>query len=493
MISKHIPVLQIVIPLMAAPLTSLLRKSGVAWFFALLVTVVSFAMSGMLLAHVSTVGPIDYYIGDWLAPWGIQYRVDLINAYVLQIVTGIALLVLLFAPHSVEREIPEEQHYLFYTAFLLSMTGLLGITITGDAFNIFVFLEIASLSSYTLISLGKTRKALTSSFQYLAMGTIGGTFILIGIGLLYMKTGSLNIADISHILKTHHLYSSRTILASFAFVVVGISIKLAFFPLHFWLPNAYAYAPSVVTAFIASTATKVSFYMMLRFLFSIYTIAFVKRLQLDVILLPLALAAILVASAVAMYQKNVKRLLAFSSVAQIGYMVLGLSFLTVDGLAAGILHLFNHALMKGALFLAMGAIFYRIGSAHLDDMRGIGKQMPWTMLAFSLGGLSLIGVPLTAGFVSKWNLLMAAMKLHLWVVALLILVASLLAVVYVWKVVEVAYFQDPPKGRVVQEAPLSMLAPLWILIAANIYFGISTQLTVGVATRAAKMLLGVTP
>jgi len=141
----------------------------------------------------------------------------------------------------------------------------------------------------------------------------------------------------------------------------------------------------------------------------------------------------------------------------------------------------------------MGSVFYRIGSAHLDDMRGIGKQMPWTMLAFSLGGLSLIGVPLTVGFVSKWNLLIAAMKLHLWPVALLILVASLLAVIYIWRVIEVAYFKEPPKGRVIKEAPISMLAPIWILIAANIYFGISTQLTVGIATRAAKMLLGVSP
>ena len=494
-VQKHLLILQIIVPLLGAPLCTMFRKKT-AWLFATLVSWVTFALSCTVLYRVmhlpKGVHSISYRIGNWDPNIGIVYKVDPINAFVLLIVTAIAAVVLPFAYHSVQDEIAEEKHHLFYAGILLCLTGLLGITITGDAFNVFVFLEISSLSSYALISMGRSRRALTAAFQYLVMGTIGGTFILIGIGMLYMVTGTLNMAEMASILAQKS--APRTELVGFAFLTVGISIKLAFFPLHFWLPNAYTYAPSVITAFLAATATKVSFYLFLRFFFTIFGAPFViEKMQINMVLLPLSLLAIFVASTVAIYQNNVKRLLAYSSIAQIGYMVLGLSFFSVRGLGAGIVHLFNHALMKGALFLALGAMFYRIGSVHIDDLRGIGKRMPVTTFAFVMGGLSLIGVPLTVGFVSKWNLLAAALEKGLWPVAALILLSSLLAVIYVWRVVEVAYFREPLKEMEVKEAPLSMLVPTWLLIAASVYFGVSTSITVGVAEKAAKLLLGVTP
>jgi multicomponent Na+:H+ antiporter subunit D len=285
---------------------------------------------------------------------------------------------------------------------------------------------------------------------------------------------------------------TRTIPVAFAFLAVGISLKLALFPLHLWLPNAYAHAPSTVTAFIASTATKVAVYLLLRVFFTIFGAEFsFEVMQLDRILMPLALVAIISMSITAIYQGNVKRLLAYSSVAQIGYMVLGISLVSVFGVAAGILHLFNHALIKGSLFMTMGCVMYSVGSVRLNDMAGLGKSMPFTMAAFVVGGLSLIGVPLTVGFISKWYLVQAALEQGLWPVAVLVLLGSLLAVVYVWKVVEVAYFRDPPEGRTVREAPLSLLIPTWILVLANLYFGIDAKLTSGVAIQAARMLLGV--
>jgi multicomponent Na+:H+ antiporter subunit D len=207
----------------------------------------------------------------------------------------------------------------------------------------------------------------------------------------------------------------------------------------------------------------------------------------------LALLAIFAGSLVAIFQDNVKRLLAYSSVAQIGYMILGISFATQTGLLAAILHLFNHAMMKGGLFLALAAVFYSTGGTSIANFRGLGKTMPWTMMAIVLGGLSLIGVPLTVGFVSKWYLVLAALEQGMWPVALLVLLASLLAVVYVWKLVEAAYFQSPREGVVVKEAPLSLLIPTWILIGASLYFGINTDLTVGAAEAAASSLLGIQP
>ena len=225
--------------------------------------------------------------------------------------------------------------------------------ITGDAFNLFVFLEISSLSSYVLISLGKDRRALTAAYQYLIMGSIGATFFVIGVGLLYMMTGTLNMADLAA--RLPKVLHTRTVLAAFGFLTVGIGLKLAMFPLHLWLPNAYTYAPSVVTVFLAATATKVAVYVFVRFFFTIFGMPFVfDTLPVGTILLTLGLAGVLGASTVAIFQTNVKRLLAYSSVAQIGYMLLGIGMASVTGLTAGILHLFNHAIMKGGLIYGDG-------------------------------------------------------------------------------------------------------------------------------------------
>lgn len=280
-------------------------------------------------------------------------------------------------------------------------------------------------------------------------------------------------------------------LVAFGFLTVGIGIKMALFPLHLWLPNAYTYAPSVVTAFLAGTATKVSVYVLLRFMLTVFGIDFsFGSMPLAKVLMPLAVAAMFSASLVAIFQQDVKRLLAYSSVAQIGYMVLGISFASALGLTAGILHLFNHALMKGALFMAMGCVMYRVGSVQIDRMNGLGRAMPWTMAAFVGGGLSIIGVPLTVGFISKWYLIQAALEQGMWPVAAVVLAGSLLAVIYIWKVVEVAYFRDVDPEAGISEAPLSLLIPTWTLVIANFWFGINASATSGVAQRAAELLLG---
>jgi len=285
---------------------------------------------------------------------------------------------------------------------------------------------------------------------------------------------------------------TRTIRVAFAFVTVGVSIKLALFPLHLWLPNAYTFAPSVVSAFVAATATKVGVYVLLRFFFTVFGIRFsFAAMHVGEILMLLAVAAILVASLVAIFQGNVKRMLAYSSVAQIGYIILGISLASVDGVSAGMLHLFNHALIKGALFLAMGCIFLRLGSVELRDMHGLARQMPWTMAAFVVGGLSLIGIPLTAGFISKWYLVSAVLAEGYWPLAVLILVSSLLALIYIWRVVEAAYFFVPGAAmHRVKEAPASMLIPAWLLVGANLYFGVNPGLIAGIAHQGASVLIG---
>ena len=486
----QLPALLVVIPLMAAPCCILLLRLGPAWLLSTIVALVTLATAWVLLQEVLTNGVIRYSMGGWAAPLGIEYRIDIVSAFVALIVAGIAATTLPYALRSVEKEIDKKNIAYFYALLMLCFAGLLGMTVTGDVFNLFVFLEISSLSMYSLIALGRDRRALTASFQYLVMGTIGGTFVLIGVGFLYVITGTLNMADLAQLLPD--VTQTRTLHTAFAFIVVGIGLKLAVFPLHLWLPNAYAYAPSTATVFIAATATKVAVYALLRFIFSIFgdDTAY-GDLPLGEILMVLAVLGILIASTVAIFQENIKRMLAYSSVAQIGYIVLGICLASSLGLTASILHLFNHALMKGALFMAMGCFYYRLGSVQLDDLSGIARQMPWTFSAFVIAGLSLIGVPLTVGFISKWYLVGAALEEDGWLLALLVLAGSLLAVIYIWRVVETAWFGKPSaKASDAREAPLPMLAATWLLVIANLYFGANTTLTAGIATKAADALIG---
>lgn len=492
-IETHLPVLPVLIPLFGALISAFFRRGTIAWGVALLATWSSAAVSWWMLAKVLATGQtISYLMGGWAVPWGIEYRVDILNAFVLMLVTSVGAVVMPYARSSVAHEIDSHSQAWFYTMYLLCLTGLLGITVTGDAFNVFVFLEISSLSTYVLIAMGRHRRAVLAAYQYLIVGTIGATFYVIGIGLLYLVTGSLNIADIASRLGSASPEFARPVLAALAFLTVGVCLKLALFPLHVWLPNAYAYAPTVATIFLAGTATKVAVYLLIRLLFSVFGVAVsFKTLPVADVLLVLSIAAMLFASLSAVFEENAERMLAYSSIAQIGYITLGIALANQSGLTGSLVHLLNHAVMKAALFMCLGAVVYRVGAARISDLAGLGRKMPLTMAAFVVAGLGIIGVPGTAGFISKWYLAVGALEKGYWPLVFVIVASSLIAVVYIGRVVEAAYFREPA-GRSVaaRDPPLSMLVPLLVLAAATIWLGIDTRASADIAAMAAKMLLG---
>lgn len=492
-LQEHLPILQILVPLFGAAFAALTRSGVSAWIIAAIASVLApFISAGLLLQVIQTGQPISYVMGSWTAPFGIEYRVDMLNGFVLLLISLIGLVSIPYARKSVAAEIDSHKQPWFYTMYLLCLAGLLGIVITGDAFNAFVFLEISSLATYTLIALGRNRRALLSAYQYLIMGTIGATFYIIGVGLLYVVTGTLNFADLATHLGPAMTDYPRPIIAALAFMTVGISLKLALFPLHNWLPNAYAYAPSFATAFLAGTATKAAIYLLIRIFFSIFAVAIPFRdLPITEIILTLSLAAMFIASFAAIFENNAKRMLAYSSVAQIGYITLGIALANNMGLAGSLVHVFNHAIMKTALFFALGAMVYRTGFASMARLAGIGRKMPITTAAFVVAGLGLIGVPGTAGFISKWYLAVGAIEQGWTWLVFAIVLSSLLAVVYVGRFVEIAYFREPAAELAeAREPPLSMLAPLVALAAATVYLGFDTRLTGGIATRIAESLLG---
>jgi multicomponent Na+:H+ antiporter subunit D len=490
-LTAHLPALQVVVPMLSAPLIVLLQPRGLAWAGATAAALLSFAIALALTLAVLDGQTIEYAMGGWAAPYGIALSVDAFSALMLLVVTGASTAALLAGKPSIDQQIEADRQPLFYSAWLLVLSGLVGIVVAADAFNIFVFMEISSLASYILIAGGPNRRALPAVFKYLMMGTIGATFYLIGVGLIYMMTGTLNLADME--VRLGDVTDINPILVAAGFITIGLALKAAVFPLHVWVPNAYTHAPHMVTVFLAACATKVALYVLIRFDYMVFQATLdAHEVQFALFAMPLAILGILVASAVAMFEGNLKRLLASSSIAQIGYILLGASFVSMAGLSASAVHLFNHALAKGGLFLAVACLAYHYRDLRLSQLGGASTRMPWTCAAFVVCGLSLIGVPGTAGFISKWMLISAALETGSWGWGLvaIILISSLMAVVYIWRIVEALYFQAPIEGDVpMSEAPVQLLLVTGLVALMNIYFGLFPDVPLELANSAAALLM----
>jgi multicomponent Na+:H+ antiporter subunit D len=487
--TAHLPALQVLLPMLCAPFCALLRSRIVAWSLFLLAALGALACAVLLALKVAGGEVPRYAMGGWPAPYGIEFVISGFNVPIQLLVSAVAVVVAVYSRRSVAAEVDARRIPLLYTCMCLVLAGLLGITATGDAFNAFVFLEISSLSTYALIALGRHRRALVATFRYLVIGSVGAVFVLIGIGMAYAVTGTLNMADLAE--RLPQVYGNRALYAAVAFVFVGLAIKMAVFPLHAWLPAAYAEAPSAVGIFLSATGTKVAIYLFCRLAFTVFgtTLVF-TMMPIDRIGLLLAALAMLIASAVACFQNDLRYLLAWSSVAQIGYIVAGVSLGTTAGVSAAYLHIINHAVIKAALFAAAGLLVLWLGSAKLTALAGLGRRMPWTFAAIVVAGLGLIGVPPTAGFASKWALAAALVDDGAWPVLVAMLASSLLALVYIGRIVEVAWFREPPAGAEPFRPPASMTAAVWLLVLLSVYFGLDASLPVGLADLAASALLG---
>jgi multicomponent Na+:H+ antiporter subunit D len=440
-------------------------------------------MAIFILRHVLTVGVIHYWLGGWRPPWGIEYVVDALNGYVLVVLLFLSLLCVLYSKRSILHKIEEKKVVTFYTIFQLMVSGLAGVVVTGDVFNMYVLFEVGSLTSYALIAVAGG-KSLKASFNYLVLGSVGICFYLLGVGFLYSVTGTLNMADMRILLPP--LYGNRMVQTAFAFILVGFGIKMAFFPLHTWLPDAHSFAPSEISAMLSGIIIEVGTYAFLRISFSVFTVEFLKTLPIFDMISWLAAIAIIYGSVMAIAQLNLKRMLAYSSVAQMGYIMLGvgLSISTTHvlwgGLTPALMHIFNHALMKGCLFMVAGAFIYKADLWNIADLRGLGRKMPWTCGAFVLAAVSMIGVPPSVGFVTKVYLIFAVVEAGNFVFMAIILLSTLLNLVYFWRVIEVLYmrvgehgphheYAEPVKR---DEIPLTMLVPVLILGSLCIIMGL---------------------
>lgn len=486
----HAPILILLPVLLTAfvvPLVGLWRYDP-AVRIAQLAAAVSFAFAVLGLGTVLSRGPVHYYLGGWAPPLGIEYVLDPLSAFVALIVTFVGLLALIYARQSVLHELPEKV-VPFFTVALLLLAGLIGIVVTGDLFNLYVFLEIASLTAYALMAIGSGRAAV-ASLRYLILGTVAGSFYVLGVGFLYFSTGSLNMADVARLLPP--LYESRPVLAGAILIVVGLTLKMALFPMHIWLPDAYTYAPSAVSGLIAPIMTKVMAYALVRLFLDVFQPAYLRDMfPITSLIGWLAAAGIIVGSVMAIAQADLRRMLAYSSVGQIAFVALGIGLGNPLGLIGALLHILNHAFMKGCLFLIAGAIRYRAGTFEIPNLGGLGRRMPWTTAAFTVAALSMVGVPPAAGFFSKWYLVLGSIAAGNWLFVAVIVASSLLTCVYFFRVLEKVYL-TLPSGEVaslpVKDPPAGMLAPILLLAAGVVVIGLMNAVIVarvleGVAAR----------
>ncbi|MDA9165217.1 monovalent cation/H+ antiporter subunit D family protein [Alphaproteobacteria bacterium] len=491
-IIKNLPILVVLTPLMMSLIVVLISNNFLSWLLTLFTTLITLIFSLLLYQEVYLHTAISYALGNWVPPLGIEYLIDKVSIIPIIIIALISFLATFFASKIMPAEINNSSISKVYSLWLLAIAGLIGLVTTGDAFNLFVFLEISSLASVALVAMGgqKDKQALVAAYNYLILGAIGATFYVIGVGLLYGITGTLNLADLSN--RIAEISDNKALIAGFGFMVIGIMLKAAVFPLHIWLPRAYAYAPSAVSVLLAATATKASLYILARILFSVFDISDnLVTYTLEYIILPLSILAMFAGTIMAIYEKDIKRLLAHSSIAQIGYITLAFAIGTKASVAAGFIHLFNHALIKGALFMAITSMGYYINKRiTINNLSGLGRAMPITFVCFVICSLSLAGIPLTAGFISKLYIIKASISADgIWI-AFLILASSALSVVYLWKMIEALWFHESPKIPNIKEKPEIYIALLMITFL-NIYFGLDASMVVNSSFEAANQLLGV--
>ena len=473
----HLPVLIVVVPLMAAAFTALaaLRSAGLARGVTLGALGATLAMAGAALARTLEEGTIRYQLGGWAPPWGIEYVIDPLAGAMAVLIAVFGLIVAVYAGPFLPGA-PRLGAGGFHAVYLLLVTGLLGMVVTGDLFNLYVFLEIASLAVYALIALGGAH-GVVASLRYLFLGTVAGSFYLLGVGYLYALTGTLNMADMA--VRLAALPDTPALTLGVALIVVGLAIKMAVFPLHGWLPDAYTWAPAPVTVLVAAVMTKVSAYALFRILFFVVAPAPVAADALRLLGWTAALVTV-AGSAMALAQTDVRRMLAYSSIGQIGYILMGLAIGTPLALTGALLLILNHAVMKGCLFLVAGGVLFRTGAADVEGYGGTARELPVSMAAFTVAAASLVGLPPTAGFFSKWYLLVAAMDAGHWPFAVALVASSLMTAVYLFRVLERSYFGErAPAGarprRIGLELPIGMLTPIVALGAAVLLFGILNQ------------------
>lgn len=494
---QHFPVIAVMGLFLCAFLVEIFgaKNKYVINTIVLLAAAGAFALIATLIKPVLIDGEIiSYWMGNW-APVsgyaiGIGYEIDALNMFFALLVVTTILLAAIYSIKYMARD-----HHLghYYTLFLMLSGSVLGLVLTGDIFNMFVMIEIMTFASVALTAFRNNKfGSLEAGFKYLIVGSVGSSMTLAGIALLYAQCHTLNMAQISAALTKS--LTPTTILA-FALMFAGFGVKSYIVPFHAPAADAYMTAPTSISMVFSGMVNKAGVYGMIRLVYVIFRAMDLAPLQL--LLVTFGTVTMFVGVTMALAQHDFKRLLAFHSISQIGYVITAISLGTALGLQAGLFHAMNHTLFKGLLFLTAGAVLYAAGTTDLDKLGGLSKKMPKTTICFLIGAFSISGLPPFNGFASKWMIYQATYEkaaqsgnFAYAFVTIVALVVSVMTLASFIKVTQAVFFGQLPKNlEKVEEVPLAMRVPMWIMsvlcVLTGVFYNVVSKYLLAPATNAA--------
>lgn len=495
------PIATLVVGAVLVPIISLigraLRLERVREAFTVAGFLVTLYMLFNLYKELETVEDnlLTYHIEGFGPPFGVIFVVDWLSIFMASLFCGLGLMATIFSVRYMEEDSGLDR---YYTLLFTLVAGMVGVAFAGDFFNFFVFWETMCISSYVLVSFRiRLWEPVEAGFKYLVMSTFGSLLVLYAMSYLYGLTGTLNFAYIAKTIS--HLPTPTLLYFLIGLIVVGFGVAAAITPFHTWLPDAHPAAPAPISAMLSGVVIKAGIYGIVRLLALVLHPAPIDWSVFIVVLAVFACLTMTVGNVMALLQNDIKRLLAFSSVAQIGYITLALSVglfggvIGIYGLTSGLLHVMNHAIMKGLLFLCAGAIIHAAGTRDLRKLVGVGHKMHGTAVILTVGALAISGVPPFNGFISELAILLATINAGMGLFAMIMLANIIIGFSYYLKLLYVLVWQSPKENlQNVREAPFSMLLPMAILAFLCIIIGVWPQPFIDFASKAAKSALNFT-
>lgn len=495
MTDAHLPVLVTVLPLVAALVLPLMpRRFGIVRAGLIAAAVLAVTSIGAVASLGSTLlsGPVRYTFGGWSASIGVEFVVTTFSAPMAALFSVIAFLVVVYALREVGEDVQPGVTAGYYTLILVTTAAMLGMVYTNDLFNMYVFMEMLSIASCAIVTINGKRENLFAGLKYLIIGTVGSITVLFGIALLYMVSGTLNMSLTREMIPVLWEQNPLNVRMAIALIITGFGIKAAVFPMHTWLPDAHSVAPAPSSALLSALVVKAYLLGAIKVLFVVVGLETLLQTAVPLVLTWVGLTAMLAGSGLALGQTRVKRVLAYSTVAHIGYIVLGIGLASPAGLSAALFHIIAHALLKTALFLSVGAVIHHTGKQYVSEIAGVGYRMPVTMLVFSVAALGMIGIPGTNGFMSKWYLILAAAEARRAVVLPIILVSSFLNALYYVPIVTRAFIQRSSADDHIMKRdrlPYTTSAPLVIIAGLVILTGLYPELIMVIIRQATNVLI----
>jgi len=474
---EQLPIINLILLLTTALVIPLFKKQRfmVTLILSFVVLFIVWLSALYLLYHVNTTGAFYYRFGGYSPTIGLELLINPFSALFTFFVITLLMIIFIYSTADASDGIHEREYGRYYILMFILLFAMFGIIYTNDLFNTYVFMEILSITTCAIISIKRKKKNYAAAFRYVMLNEMGSLSYLFGVALLYMVTGYTNIELVFQGVQDVWVIYPTNIIIAAIFMIVGLGLKAAIFPLHIWLPDAHSAAPSSSSAILSAIVVKVYLIILVKVLFSVFGITIIEALHIPSLLMVIGAVGIVMGSFFAIAQHDIKRMLGYSSVAQIGYIVLGIGLASSLGLRIAFYHVFSHGIMKSVLFLSVGAVIYQRNVRKVTAYNGIGYMMPLSIGMFTLAALGMIGIPLTSGFISKFNLGIAALDGGQGIYIIILVVSGILNAIYYLPIIIAAFLRENPENQIYvskDKVPLLMIMPILILGAFIVIIGV---------------------